>query len=429
MFFMFNSGQAVDEKLNVINAADAAAYSAGVMQARTLNYEAYLNRAIIANELAIAQAVSMVSWTQYFQTAVTDVWGIDAFIAGSGLLLGCDGARAALLAAALAGTAYANAESGGAVLAQSVNYVRQANELIVPAHAAAIIALRASQRAIDVAMSSGTLQRNLAQEIARGTDRTLSVELVPGTIPGLASFTRSYGRDSGPPGGVGDERGRLAGAVMRSRDAFTADRSFTLHGANIFPWLRDVTLKKRGGTDLVSFDEWQAMDTLSGHARLRRCGFFGSAFCPDIELPFAGGGADLRAAQAGAGARGYLGGAWAENPKAAEMTEDYWTTRVATRGWRGISDNQDLADLDMRPRGSPAATPTCVRAVPWTCSTRMRRRVASARSRARKFSSAGRSGAVTVRANCRACIARTGRCGWSHRMRPTARTRRCARTT
>src|SRR5882672_1646105 len=131
MFFMFNSGQAVDEKLNVINAADAAAYSAGVMQARTLNYEAYLNRAIIANELAIAQAISMVSWTQYFQSAVSDVWAIDAFIAGTGLALGRDGARAALLASALVGTAYANAEAGGAVLAQSVNYVKQANQLIV----------------------------------------------------------------------------------------------------------------------------------------------------------------------------------------------------------------------------------------------------------------------------------------------------------
>jgi len=93
------------------------------------------------------------------------------------------------------------------------------------------------------------------------------------------------------------------------------------------------------------------MDTLSGHARHRGCGFFGVNWCPDLELPFAGGGADLRAAQDGASVRGYHGGAWAENPKAAEMTEDTLTTHFAGRGWHGTTDNQDLADLD--PRDDP----------------------------------------------------------------------------
>ncbi len=96
----------------------------------------------------------------------------------------------------------------------------------------------------------------------------------------------------------------------------------------------------------MSFDEWKAMDTLSGHARHRACGFLGTSWCPDLELPFAGGGADLRAARAGESGRGYHGGAWAENPKAAAMTEDDLTTRVAAHGWRGITENQDLANLD-----------------------------------------------------------------------------------
>ena len=48
---VFNSGQVVNDKIKLANAADAAAYSAALWEARSLNYQAYLNRAIVANEL------------------------------------------------------------------------------------------------------------------------------------------------------------------------------------------------------------------------------------------------------------------------------------------------------------------------------------------------------------------------------------------
>ena len=58
LFYMFNGGQLVQEKLRLTNTADAVAYSAGVFEARMLNYDAYTNRAIIANQIAIGQAAS-----------------------------------------------------------------------------------------------------------------------------------------------------------------------------------------------------------------------------------------------------------------------------------------------------------------------------------------------------------------------------------
>ena len=61
-----NSGQMVTEKMRLTNAADAAAYSAGVVHARALNLDAYTNRAIVANQVAIAQTLSLVSWGRYF---------------------------------------------------------------------------------------------------------------------------------------------------------------------------------------------------------------------------------------------------------------------------------------------------------------------------------------------------------------------------
>src|SRR5690606_21490444 len=58
----FNTGQVVARKVEVTNAADAAAYSIAVEQARARNLAAYLNRGRVANEVAIAQMVSLNSW-------------------------------------------------------------------------------------------------------------------------------------------------------------------------------------------------------------------------------------------------------------------------------------------------------------------------------------------------------------------------------
>lgn len=57
-FLVFNSGRAVNEKINLVNAADAAAYSGAQIAARHLNFMSYTNRAMIANEVAIGHTLS-----------------------------------------------------------------------------------------------------------------------------------------------------------------------------------------------------------------------------------------------------------------------------------------------------------------------------------------------------------------------------------
>lgn len=73
VYFMFNSGQLVQEKIRLTNTADAVAYSGGVYEARVLNYDAYTNRAIIANEIAIGQAVGLSSWAKYMGTSAATI--------------------------------------------------------------------------------------------------------------------------------------------------------------------------------------------------------------------------------------------------------------------------------------------------------------------------------------------------------------------
>lgn len=57
-FVVFNSGRAVNEKINLVNAADASAYSGAQVAARHLNFMAYTNRAMVANEAAIGHLYS-----------------------------------------------------------------------------------------------------------------------------------------------------------------------------------------------------------------------------------------------------------------------------------------------------------------------------------------------------------------------------------
>ena len=59
--FLYQSGRITTEKMQLQNAADAAAYSASILEARSLNFCAYTNRAMVANEVGIGQLVGMLS--------------------------------------------------------------------------------------------------------------------------------------------------------------------------------------------------------------------------------------------------------------------------------------------------------------------------------------------------------------------------------
>lgn len=62
MLAMYSVGQLTTQKMKLQNTADAVAYSAAVVQARDLNFSAYMNRAMIANQVAVGQLVSLTGW-------------------------------------------------------------------------------------------------------------------------------------------------------------------------------------------------------------------------------------------------------------------------------------------------------------------------------------------------------------------------------
>jgi hypothetical protein len=66
MVSMYTMGQQSITKMKLQNTADAAAYSAVLAEARDYNFAAYTNRAVIANQVAVAQVVGLTSWSRNY---------------------------------------------------------------------------------------------------------------------------------------------------------------------------------------------------------------------------------------------------------------------------------------------------------------------------------------------------------------------------
>lgn len=62
LFAMYSMGGQTIEKIKLQNTADAAAYSAALAEARDYNFSAYTNRAMVANQVGVAQFVGLTSW-------------------------------------------------------------------------------------------------------------------------------------------------------------------------------------------------------------------------------------------------------------------------------------------------------------------------------------------------------------------------------
>lgn len=318
LFFLFNSGRASEEKLRIATAADSAAWSAALLEARALNYDAYANRAIVANQVAIAQAVSLSSWLHYFERGVRHSDRLAA-VAASWLYEPSAYPALAQLGASFGGTAYLDALGGG-TLSAGIALLDASLTAVVSAHDRIAQALALSQSVLHASLAGGEAQQRLANELVQSIDPALSAELVPGSHD-FDRFTRRRGRD----GAGGDERARLAEVVLRSRDRFTRERSWTLRGPTLPPLQKNVALKRRGGTELIDYDEWRALDTLEHQGqRWRRWSWRWR------RSSIAWGGAAAHSGQ-NLAARGYHGASYRDNPRTTR-----WYAEPELRSRNGI---------------------------------------------------------------------------------------------
>jgi hypothetical protein len=361
-YLMVNSGQAVNEKTRVTNAADAAAYSAGVVEARALNYYAYTNRAMVANQVVIAQMVSFASWARYFASASRGITRADVvrdttFLVQfsldlTALYLGFTAAQSAIETAAVSVDAAAAA-------------VQAASGLGITAADLATNALAGSQQAVALNLRGAARQSQIANDVVRDMDPALQAQVVdPLNLPPVRhefdQFTRSYTRNSGSSSS--DERGRLADVVVRSRDDFSRERSWNIRPdalRTIFGVRRNGELRRRGGTDLVGFDEWRSVDTLELHGEYfgseprvdgsrrncrRRIGFIRIPWwCGDIQKEVGSAAMNVNAGGGDAG-RGVHGQAYRDNPRSATNAERGMLEPQPYQ-YSGIPSSREIQDL------------------------------------------------------------------------------------
>jgi hypothetical protein len=259
LYWTVNSGQMVTEKMRLTNAADAAAYSAAVVHARALNLDAYTNRAIVANQVAIAQTLSLVSWADYFVDVFCNVSTLGDGVMETAIVPD-EPEIWARLAAVVAGSAMAQwfSGTGACNTAAQVNdgWNRVASIAITGFNGASVV-LATSQRLMHVPLEAALFARSqeAAQRAVDAIGSAMDADVVPvsydpANLGEAGTFVRLHS---------GDDRSRLRDVVLASRDAFTTRRDWTVRNERSAEQHR---IQRRGSTTLSDLDTWDANDSM-----------------------------------------------------------------------------------------------------------------------------------------------------------------------
>jgi hypothetical protein len=80
LYGVYNVSQTVNGKEKAVNAADASALAGATVEARMLNLMAYNNRSMVANEVFVAQLVSLDSWLGWAKSTAQNFATVLAFV-------------------------------------------------------------------------------------------------------------------------------------------------------------------------------------------------------------------------------------------------------------------------------------------------------------------------------------------------------------
>jgi len=312
---LFNSGQMTSEKSRLTNTADAAVYSGLIWQARALNFQAYTNRAMVANQVSIAQFVSLNAWTNYGHQTAYNVNNT----------LGWFPPFKPFTQAA---------ESAMEVVDMIVNTVAS---VAVPVIDGVNMVLSETQRA--VYLSTFAITPILVKEVVKANNNNYNVNSVY-AIASLGenaldwnNFVKRYDDEAGLK--------RKADVISRSRDDFTRKRNWSLGTFWVAPTSK-FKLRKEGATHLVyDGDEWawKAKDTLSLHWKNYRCKWSGCKWKRN-EVPI-GWGAAYASEDIGCDGRCP---AWVSANRRAQSLADSWDPEEIS-GYNGVRAYYDLTDL------------------------------------------------------------------------------------
>lgn len=248
LFVLARSAVISNDKTRAIGLADAAAKSVATWYAQILNYDAYSNRAIAANEIMIAQAVTLSAWTQYAQTLVQNMGTVASVIPAT--------------------------QSIAAWLQQSAQLSHQMAKsgamIEVPLRSSYTKMLQSSQHMMHAAATPFAAQAMVNEVIWTGDTRFFGQLIPSSNISAFSGFSKDR---------LGADRAPLASLIQQSQDGFTRNRGYDsrlylMPSVGCIPTSVDsafAKLRKRGGTWMTGdYSSWEAGDTLSIHTWRRR---------------------------------------------------------------------------------------------------------------------------------------------------------------
>jgi len=251
---VFNTSQTTSEKMRLTNTADAAAYSGMIWQARALNFYSYTNRAMVANQVSIAQIISFISWSKYLRIAARNINNTIGMFPPA--------------------RPYTQAFYN--ISMQINEYLVQFGGYVIKGLDYLLEVLSWSQTIVQFASVAATV--DIINEVVKRNDPTYSVStavsgiaIAENTMGWLDGFTKEYDNNAGLY--------RKANIINRSRDKWSRDRGWdwTLLSFSVGAYSYKAEIVKAGETRLLSRGdtsdtnnndldwEWKGKDTLSLH--------------------------------------------------------------------------------------------------------------------------------------------------------------------
>jgi hypothetical protein len=335
IFLVARSAVISNEKAKAMGLADAAAKSVATWYAQILNYDAYSNRAIAANEIMIAQSATLASWTQYAQTLAQNI-----------------GTVAAAIPAAQALASWIN-ES----VTISHQMAKAGASIETPMRSIYTQMLHSSQQVMHTAATPFAAQAMVNEVVWSGDSRFFG-QLIPSSAISAFSYF-SLARS-------GVDRAPLASLIEQSQDDFSRNRGFDqrlylMPSVGCIPTTLDSAFSKlirRGGTWLsADLSNWESADTLSIHSWRRRSRLNWRCSGLREAIPLAWGAAD---AQVSNHAQISRDGAGLEaNPSAFSLAG---SQAVSLSGYQGLSGYRELAiSSDAARQSASVRVPVVVR--------------------------------------------------------------------
>ncbi|ULQ47132.1 pilus assembly protein TadG-related protein [Flagellatimonas centrodinii] len=276
MWVLYDTGALLSDRMRLQNTADHVAYSTAGLVARDLNFIAYTNRAMAANQVGIAQMVGLSAWAASMDQFARNANTIGQFIPGI------------------------NAITGSVSTAAATNrqIIDQAAAVVIPINDQVIGLLSDVQRLFH---QSIVLQlSSFSADIGRRNDPDARSVMAAGdySLAEAASLLAEWNEQIGQQNtlqaiGSDDADAQLANrrfrefeqVVIDSRDPFSANRSYQWDAPFSATWGVGLEIRTRtpkfGGTDFIrDVDpgdstyrwDWAAMDTVSQYVQ----------FCVDV---------------------------------------------------------------------------------------------------------------------------------------------------